>query len=191
MTELIPPRRVFSIQTNCLAVVFNIADQKKQQRIKELFKNNNLPKVKTGYFKFYEMEALFKLQLFEEFRNGFGYWEAMLNRGAGTWWEYFDPEAAEIPEVSLCHGWWASPLTLLAGRLLGIIPVRPGFQEFLVKPAIGDLEWLECSVPTVRGDIVIKYRRQGKQRELTCTIPKVLSGPYSDPGADNRGCPIG
>jgi hypothetical protein len=48
---------------------------------------------------------------------------------------------------SLCHAWGASPICLLGKYYLGIRPLAPGYQKFLVKPNLGGLKWIEGEVP--------------------------------------------
>ncbi len=162
----------FSIQTNCLAVICNIADENKKRRINYFIANGNSKQIITGYFKTYELEALFYLKNRMGFFKGFLYWEEMLKKGAGTWWEIFDAEAGDaIPANSLCHGWSSGPLFHLPSKLLGVLPLKPGFREVLVKPDLFGLEWVEGSIPSVRGDIFVSMKKDGKLMELVCAVP--------------------
>jgi len=57
------------------------------------------------------------------------YWGGMLDRGAVTFWEEYDPEVPDDQQYdmygdrfgkSLCHAWAASPIYLLAKYFVGL-----------------------------------------------------------------------
>ena len=54
---------------------------------------------------------------------------------------------------SLCHAWGASPIYLLGKYYLGVKPVKEGYKEFTIAPALGGLRWMEGTVPTPNGNI--------------------------------------
>lgn len=56
---------------------------------------------------------------------------------------------------SLCHAWGASPIYLLGKYYLGVKPVKEGYKEFSIAPALGGLKWMEGTVPTPNGDIQV------------------------------------
>ena len=66
---------------------------------------------------------------------------------------------------SLCHAWGASPLYLLGKHFLGVRPTKPGYEEYVVEPHLGDLEWMQGDVPIPFGLIHVEMdRRQIKIR---------------------------
>jgi alpha-L-rhamnosidase len=164
----------FSIQTNHIAVITNVANESQRNSIKNFIKTGNYTKVKTGYFKLYELESLHKLKLKEEFISCFKYWGNMLKRGAATWWEIFDDttDMDDIPNASLCHAWSAAPLYHLHSKHLGVTPLEPGFNRVLIKPDLYDLTWIEGSIPSVKGDIKIRFEKCDELLNLSCVIPK-------------------
>ncbi len=112
------------------------------------------------------------------------YWGAMLDVGATTFWEDFDldwlTDAGRIDEPtppgkkdlhgdfggycykgfrhSLCHGWSSGPTAWLSEHVLGIRAVSPG--RFVIRPALGDLAWVEGSLPTPAGVLTTRSERQ-------------------------------
>ena len=97
------------------------------------------------------------------------YWGAMLNEGATSFWELYDPNEEGVKKYamygrpfgkSLCHAWGASPIYLLGKYYLGVKPLKPGYEEYLVEPDLGGLEWMEGKVPTPNGDISIKVTKK-------------------------------
>ncbi len=113
------------------------------------------------------------------------YWGAMIDVGATTFWEDFDLEwlknAGRIDEAtpegleslhgdrgaycyvglrhSLCHGWASGPAAWMSAHVLGVTPIEPGFKKASVKPFLGDLEWVEGSVPTPYGLIEVRAEK--------------------------------
>jgi hypothetical protein len=69
----------------------------------------------TGYFNFWLCVAHLNAGRRDAARRIVtGYWGAMLEAGATTWWERFAPGDRAAPvDASLCHPWSAGPLILL------------------------------------------------------------------------------
>jgi len=120
--------------------------------------------------RFYELEALcmgeHHQQVLSEMRQ---YWGGMLKEGATSFWEKYNPEEHGTQHLamygrpygkSLCHAWGASPVYLLGKYYLGVCPTRPGYEEFEIRPVLGDLDWMEGDVPTPHGMIHVKMNRQ-------------------------------
>jgi hypothetical protein len=125
--------------------------------------NNNVPQITTPYMRFYELEALcstgeqrYVLQQIKD------YWGAMLQLGATSFWEAYDPAETGAAHYamygrpfgkSLCHAWGASPIYLLGKYYLGVRPLSPGYSRYLVEPVLGGLQWMEGTVPVPNGSI--------------------------------------
>lgn len=152
--------------TNMFAVLFNYLDENKTAEVKEnVLLNPDALKITTPYMRFYELEALCALgehnHVLKEIRD---YWGGMLNLGATSFWEKYNPNENGTEHLamygrpfgkSLCHAWGASPIYLLGKYYLGVKPETEGYKEFTIQPILGDLEWMEGSVPTPNGDIKV------------------------------------
>lgn len=160
------PCEHFSRQTNTLALEEDLMPNDKiRQTVKRLVSDQSLPMVITPYFNTFVAEALFK--------NGFGeealsllrrYWGGMLARGATTFWETFDPktgrETAAFGE-SLAHGWSSGPAYLLPRWVLGVAPLLPGYQRFIVHPFLGNLSFASGKIPVGKDKwIEVSWRRK-------------------------------
>ena len=157
--------------TNMFAVLFNYLDESKTADVKEnVLLNPNALKITTPYMRFYELEALCALgehnHVLKEIRD---YWGGMLNLGATSFWEKYNPNENGTEHLamygrpfgkSLCHAWGASPIYLLGKYYLGVKPEREGYKEFTIQPVLGDLEWLEGSVPTPNGNIKVHMNKK-------------------------------
>lgn len=148
--------------TNMFAVFFDYIG--KQKEVKEhVLLNDSVQKITTPYMRFYELEALCALgdqdYVRREIKN---YWGGMLDQGATSFWEKYDPSEKGVAQYamygrpfgkSLCHAWGASPIYLLGKYFLGVKPTAPGYKQFSVEPNLGGLKWIDGSVPTEHGSI--------------------------------------
>jgi hypothetical protein len=97
------------------------------------------------------------------------YWGGMLDAGATSFWEVYDPAEKGAAQYamygrpfgkSLCHAWGASPIYLLGRYFLGVKPTKAGYEEYEIKPQLGDLNWLEGTVPFPHGEVKVYLDRQ-------------------------------
>lgn len=64
-----------------------------------------------------------------------------------------------MERVFATHG-GASPIYLLGKYYLGVKPVKPGYEEYAVTPALGGLKWMKGSVPVPGGEITVYMDRK-------------------------------
>lgn len=152
--------------TNMFAIFFNYLTDKQKQEVKDsVILNDKIMKISTPYMRFYELEAMCSLgetsYVLNEMRS---YWGGMLKKGATSFWEKYNPEEKGTEYLamygrpygkSLCHAWGASPIYLLGKYYLGVKPIDPGYSKFEIRPALGDLKWMEGCVPTPKGTIKV------------------------------------
>jgi hypothetical protein len=145
-------------------IFFNYFNSQQKEEVKQhVLLNDSIQKITTPYMRFYELEALCAMgeqrYVLNEMKN---YWGGMLNLGATTFWEEYNPakKGAEHYAMygrefgkSLCHAWGASPIYLLGKYYLGIKPLSPGYETYLVEPNLGGLEWMQGKVPTPGGEV--------------------------------------
>lgn len=127
-----------------------------------------------------------------------GYWGAMLQLGATTFWEDFDirwmENAARIDELvpegkvdvhgdcgkhcyqqfrhSLCHGWASGPTAFLSEYVLGVHVVGPGCKKIEIKPNLCDLTWVKGTYPTPYGNVCIEHKTVGGKVVSTVSAPE-------------------
>lgn len=108
----------------------------------------------------------------EDIRRCFG---RMIYAGATSLWEHFDGADAFGFAGSLCHA-WSSVLNYVGGaRILGIRPVRAGFEQFEFAPVTGGLAEAQGAVPTSKGIIHVQWRDNGKEIRAKIRYPKGLT----------------
>ena len=89
-------------------------------------------------------------------------WGGMLDRGATTFWEAWDPRQNGAESYafygrpyakSLCHAWSAGPAAFLVSEIFGLRPCEDGWACFTLDPRLGSLQWACATVPTPHGEI--------------------------------------
>ena len=149
---------------NMFAILYGLSSQEEQTEImRNVMLNPAINPITTPYMRFYELETLcmmgYHQKVLQEMRS---YWGGMLREGATSFWEKYVPSETGTQHLamygrpygkSLCHAWGASPVYLTGKYFLGVRPTKPGYEEFEVRPALGDLEWMEGDVPTPHGVI--------------------------------------
>ena len=161
---------------NMFAILYGLSHEDQRCDIMQsVMLNPDVAPITTPYMRFYELEVLcmdgLHTQVLKEMRD---YWGGMLREGATSFWEKYVPTEQGTQHLamygrpygkSLCHAWGASPVYLLGKYYLGVKPTKPGYEEYEVRPALGDLEWMEGDVPTPHGMIHVSMdRRQIKVR---------------------------
>lgn len=154
---------------NMFAILYGFASDDEQQAIlQQVLLNEAIEPITTPYMRFYELEALCMCgehqRVLQEMK---AYWGGMLREGATTFWEKYNPEERGTEHLamygrpygkSLCHAWGASPIYLLGRYFLGVRPLKPGYEEYEVRPVVDAFEWMSGFVPTPFGRIqVIVY----------------------------------
>ncbi len=154
---------------NIMAVYYGMSNQDNSNRaIKDQgLLNLKVPEIITPYMKFYELSALCELGehelVLEKIRS---YWGGMLSEGATTFWETYDPNEKGVEHFiggnidrpyskSLCHSWGATPLYILGKYFLGVKPLSPGYESYLIEPNLGNLTWISGVVPLNQGKVSI------------------------------------
>lgn len=156
---------------NIFAVCFDIATPQQQKSIlNRVLLNSQIPEITTPYFKFFELDTLCKLGCLDEvLKRMKAYWGGMLERGAVTFWEEFNPNQGTQEQYamyddpfgkSLCHAWGASPIYLLGKYFLGVRPTSPGYATYEVKPVTRFFKELHCQVPVKDGVVQITYQNE-------------------------------
>ena len=173
---------VFGRQANIFAVVFGVADDRQSVRIGDELAQDRLPPVGTPYVFGWEMVALARTGHAGAFFSGleriFG---GMLDNGATTYWESYDPKETGDERYafygrpwakSLCHVWSAWPAFIFVSEGLGIRPTADGWRAWSYRPLQG-CENLKAEIPTPNGILRVggagDWRQEG-QNEKSLSI---------------------
>lgn len=164
------------------AILYDLCDERRQETIiNTMILNDGVQKLKTPYMRFYELAALCKAGkqdiALKEIRD---YWGGMLDEGATSFWELYNPEEKGADKYSmygrrygksLCHSWGASPLYLLGRYFAGCNPVGDGTYE--VKPCLCGMKEMKMTVPTATGSIEVDMTEERlcvRARGVDCKV---------------------
>ena len=162
---------------NMMAILYGFASPERQQEIMQhIMLNPDVPAITTPYMRFYELAALCQLGRQQEvLPEMLAYWGGMLDQGATSFWEKFNPSDTNHLTMygrpygkSLCHAWGASPVYLLGRYFFGVEPTEPGYARYVVKPNLAGLASMSGQVPTPFGPI----RLSVSNRQLTVSAPE-------------------
>ncbi|MGA1531045.1 MAG: alpha-L-rhamnosidase C-terminal domain-containing protein, partial [Kiritimatiellia bacterium] len=120
-----------------------------------------------------------------------GDWSMMLKHGATTFWEMIHDDwrkgLRRDPTRSHCHAWSCAPLDFIGRVLLGIRPLKPGFEEVEINPSPCGLDFAEGEALTPHGRIRVRWARDGAgDLKMHVDAPegiKVHAGPLVEPEA--------
>ena len=98
------------------------------------------------------------------------YYGGMLELGAKTLWEEYDPSMSGTEHYamyggkyhkSLCHAWGAGPIYLFGRYYLGVYSTSPGYATFNVEPCLGGLSEIRGTVPVNGGEVTVELNENG------------------------------
>jgi alpha-L-rhamnosidase len=141
-------------RANALAVLAGFAGHDQYQLLKKVFEKNRHA---SPYMEKYVLEALF-IMGYDEFalsrmKERF---LPMIESELTTLWEGWGIGTEGYGEGTYNHGWSGGGLTMLSKYVAGIKPLKPGFEEVEIKPAIGGLKHSKARVSTVKGLIEVE-----------------------------------
>lgn len=153
---------------NIFAILFDLVDQeRKELLLAHVLNNPRIPMITTPYFKFYEMDAFCKMGCRDEVLEQIkAYWGGMLERGAVTFWEEYDPQVSREEQYdmygdkfgkSLCHAWSASPIYLLGKYFVGLEITDAQKGNYELHPHLEMFSWLDCTLPMGDKEIHVQW----------------------------------
>lgn len=151
---------------NIFAILFGLVEADKTEAIlNHVLLNDAIPAITTPYFKFFELDMWGKLGRLDIIWEALHtYWGGMVEKGAVTFWEQYDPTCTGKEHYamygdpfgkSLCHAWSASPIYLIGRYFLGVKPLEPGYARYDVAPHVEFFKELHCVVPIRNGSVRI------------------------------------
>ena len=168
-----PYEESYSQHTNIFGILTNTFPKKIEKEVmKRIMIEQELIQT-TIYYKFYLFRAMQKSGMAELYINQLDPWKEMLDKGLTTW------EEGDYDERSDCHAWGAHPNYDMLATICGILPASPGFKTVLIKPAMGDLKFIEGKIPHPYGVIKVKltkYKKNGVKGEVE--LPENITGKF-------------
>lgn len=82
-----------------------------------------------------------------------------------AWDEYYKPN------LTWNHAWGAAPMNIAVRQVMGLKPIKPGYEEFRIVPQPGGLNHIEMKAPTIRGSIEIDFSASEGAWSLDVNVP--------------------
>jgi alpha-L-rhamnosidase len=143
-----------------------LSPEQRDSVVKNVMLNPDVPKIRTPYMRFHELAVLCESGAHDFVRGEIlSYWGGMIELGATTFWEEYDPSLADDAHYgmygvkfgkSLCHAWGAGPIYILGKYFLGVTPTSPGYETYRIAPNLGGLEHMKGTVPTGEGQVSVE-----------------------------------
>ncbi|MBP5638145.1 MAG: hypothetical protein J6X55_01605 [Victivallales bacterium] len=156
-----------SWQSNILAIYGGIATKEDFNPIwnqlfttNEPYENFSQGDYNNPFFKYFILD--------DAFANGLSrwginliryYWGKMIDAGATTLWELFDPDNPALAEriCSHCQGYAVAPNAFLISEVAGIRIATPGMSAIFFQPCLDGFSWCRASIPTPQGKITLSW----------------------------------
>jgi hypothetical protein len=196
-------------QTNAIAVLAGAAqtDEERAAVWHVLARANGRREpedVITPYYGSYLLSAMAALGHREDALTWMSnYWGQMLDAGATSFWEAWDPAWAgqdtharlEADDkvgynASLAHGWSSGPAAWLAEEILGVTIADDAKRTLLIRPDLAGLQWARGAVWTSYGTIHVDIAQDQLRVESPRDVKAVLllpPGNWTINGAQVRG----
>ncbi len=169
-----PMKKEFSQHANIMAIMADAPLPIKSDLLIEKVANDKSLIPATVYYRFYLLRAMKKAGLGNKYLSMLQPWKLMLQTGLTTFAERNDPTRSD------CHAWSASPVYELLATVCGIEPAEPGFKSVLISPNLGDLKFVEATMPHPFGMININLKKTKKGGlEGFVILPKGLNGKFT------------
>ena len=181
------PVEQVSQHANALAILLNLRPESHGEIARNILlkpAKSRRSKVITAspFFYAYVIEALIKAGLQSEALEIVSTkWGTSIDRGATTFWEFWEPTG------SLCHAWSASPLYVLSQQLLGVMPVEPGWTRIQISPNPGKLDFARGVVPSPMGPVRVEWEKSGDdQLAVRVDVPEGMTAEFLNPAGGRR-----
>ena len=161
-----------SLHANIFPLAFGMVSDAQMDRVADYVCSRGV--VCSVYGAQYLMEALYAagrsdVALGYLTSNGERSWQNMIREGSTismeAWGNRFKPDQ------DWNHAWGAVPANIIPFNLLGVQPLKAGFELVQIRPQISKLRTVSAIVPTVKGPIVM----QGTHNKLVVTLPGGVS----------------
>ena len=165
-------------RAQAIAVLSGLADAGKYEDIANILVST---KNSSPYMENFVLQALFEMGYEKEAMTRMKeQYASFLEDEWSTIGEFFEvnlagmkPEDVELYyNPSHNHAWSSGPLVHLGGYAAGIYPEEAGYEAWHVIPQMGDLNQIDVTVPTVKGEISLSISRtEDGSLEMALTSP--------------------
>ncbi len=182
-------------ETNAMAIFSGVANDSETGAIWDKVLSKPRGFMITPYYNFYVIMAMAEAGHRKEALDWIrGYWGGMIQEGATSFWEAYDPdwpkgnfhESLQADNgqgyfVSLSHGWSSGPTAWLTEQILGMTPQAAGFSKVSIRPDLAGLDWARGAEPTPHGPIKVDLHAGTAGPETTLDLPDGVDAEVSLP----------
>lgn len=149
-----------ALHSNILPLYFGLVPEDAVNSIIELIKTKRFScGVYTSYFLLKGLARIGKYELVYELLTSCEEhsWANMLKEGATTCFEAWGKE--QKWNTSLCHPWASSPISVIVEDIIGLKPLKAGWEEVSFTPHLHEsIKYFELRITTVIGTIYACFR---------------------------------
>lgn len=150
-----PDADVYTRHTNILAVWAEIVTGTEAAGVLESVLNDSALPEPQPYFQHFLFDAFESAGLYESYAPAqLELWRGMLADHPHTLREMWG-------RGDYSHAWGGTPLVQMSRRVLGVEPVAAGWSVLRLRPHPLGLAWARGTVPTPRGDLRVRWQREG------------------------------
>ena len=162
-------RRFYSQHMNTLAVLYHIVPIERERELMVRVMEDSALSQAQPYFMHFIFEALDQTGLFETYGLAqIRRWESLLDENPDALkevWYGFDCDYS--------HAWGGTPTYQLPTRILGVVPVEPGFRKIRFRPCLpSGLDYASGSIPTPKGEIRVELTRLSGEVKVRMELPE-------------------
>ena len=161
-----------SLHANMMALAFGLVPDEYTKSVIGFIKSRKMAcsvygaqYLLEGLYKAGEEDYAFELLTSTNDRS----WWNMIQSGSTITLEAWDMKYK--PNSDWNHAWGAAPANIIPGYLWGITPAEPGWNRAIIKPQLSKLNLSRIMVPTIRGNIVAEYSKNGASSFYRITLP--------------------
>ena len=152
-------------RANALAVLSGLATKEQYVTIK-----NVLTTIQNAspYMEYYVLESLCKMGeydlAYERIKDRYA---DMVSADYSTLWENWD-----MYWGTKNHAWSGGPLVIMSKHFAGITPASAGYEKVEINPEYSLSDSMNCTVPSVKGLITLKYEKTAEMYIVNVTVPQ-------------------
>jgi len=164
----VPNGKTYSQHCQLWAVIAEtVSEEKAEKLMNTMLTHDELDKCSFS-MNFFLMRALRKCGMYSYADKVLDGWKEMLENHCTSW-----GESLSFPR-SECHGWSSAPIFEFSAEILGVKPYAPGYAKALIEPFTDSLESASGTVPTVKGNIKISWRKKDGKVHLEIDSPSSI-----------------
>ena len=96
-------------------------------------------------------------------------WYNMIRVGSTITLEAWDNKYK--PNQDWNHAWGAAPANIIPRKLMGVEPIKAGFDKVRIKPQLASLSWANAVIPTIKGQISLEIKNNNGEYNMQVSIP--------------------